>query len=136
MSTDKDAIVNLEHFLTPFSQKIGVFEYTKDSNCVLQCIENVNQQINNEHWNLNNATLFAIDVKALYPSVKLPLLRNALIGSFKKWTDWTDTTITILVGIIMYTLENNRLFGMSSTIYQTKVFPRGQNTVYRWRIYF
>ena len=78
----------LEHLLTPFSKKIGVFEYTKDSNCVLQCIENVNQQINNEHWNLDNATLFTIDVKALYPSVKLPLLempwlvvsRNGQIG--------------------------------------------------------
>jgi hypothetical protein len=76
----------LEHLLTPFSKEIGLFEYTKDSNSVLQCIEKVNQKADREHWNLNKATLFAIDVKALYPSVKLPLLRDALIGSFKKWT--------------------------------------------------
>ena len=100
----------LEHMLTPFSKEIGMFEYTKDTNCVLECIEKVNQQINNEHWNIENATLFTIDVKALYPSVKLPLLRDALVGSFKKWTDWTDTTISILVGIIMYTLENQQVF--------------------------
>ena len=110
MSTDKSAVVVGTYMLTPFSKEIGMFEYTKDTNCVLECIEKVNQQINNEHWNIDNATLFTIDVKALYPSVKLPLLRDALVGSFKKWTDWTDTTISILVGIIMYTLENQQVF--------------------------
>ena len=74
----------LEHFLTPFSQKIGVFEYTKDSNCVLQEIACLNEKIMNEYWDLNKATLFTIDVKALYPSVKLPFLKAALTSSFQK----------------------------------------------------
>ena len=94
----------VEHLLTPFSKEYGVFEYTKDSNCILNEIAFLNETIMNEHWNLNKATLFAVDVKALYPSVKLPLLKIALTSSFQKWTDWNETVITILVKIIMYTL--------------------------------
>ena len=99
----------IEHLLTPFSKEYGVFEYTKDSNCVLEEIESLNEKITNEHWDLNKATLFAVDVKALYPSVNLQFLRTALTSSFKKWTDWNDTIITILVKIIMYTLEHQQI---------------------------
>ena len=97
-----------EHLLTPFSKKYGIFEYTKDSSDVLQNISDLNEQISREHWNLQKATLFTIDVKALYPSVKLNLLKTALTSSFREWTDWDNTTITILVNIIMYTLENQQ----------------------------
>ena len=76
---------------------------------MLQEIENLNEKIRNEHWNIGKATLFMVDVKALYPSVKLPLLKIALISCFKETTDWTDTTITILVNLIMYTLEHQQI---------------------------
>ena len=99
----------LENLLTPFSQQYGIFEYTKDTNTVLQCIQESNEAITNKRWNLQEATLFAIDVKALYPSVKLHHLRRALMESFKEWTDWSDTCTTVLVNIIMYTLENQQI---------------------------
>ena len=99
----------IEHLLTPFSKEYGVFEYTKDSSCVLEEIASLNETVMNEHWDLNKATLFTVDVKALYPSVKLPFLKIALTSSFKKWTDWNDTVITILVKIIMYTLEHQQI---------------------------
>ena len=59
----------LEHFLTPFSREYGIFEYTKDTTTILQCIQNTNKDIDEQHWNLQQAILFSIDVKALYPSV-------------------------------------------------------------------
>ena len=37
----------LEHMLTPLSTEYGVFEYTKDSNSVLQEIETLNEKITN-----------------------------------------------------------------------------------------
>ena len=69
----------------------------------------INSHIEEEHWNLQKAILFSIDVKALYPSVKLHHLKTALTESFKEWTDWSNTDITILVNIIMYTLENQQI---------------------------
>ena len=74
----------VEHLLTPFSKEYGVFEYTKDSNCILKEIAFLNQTVLNEHWDLNKAMIFAVDLKALYPSVKLPLLKVALTSSFQE----------------------------------------------------
>ena len=53
--------------------------------------------------------LFAVDVKALYPSVKLPLLKVALTSSFQGWRDWTETIISIQVNIVMYFLEHQQI---------------------------
>ena len=100
----------LENMLTPFSKEYGAFEYTKDTSTILECIQDTNDKIIQEHWDLNKAILFSIDVKALYPSVKLEYLKKALTESFKEWTDWSHTNITILVNIIMYTLENQQIY--------------------------
>ena len=99
----------LEHMLTPFSKEYGIFEYTKDTNSILQCIEEINSRIEEEDWDLKIATLFSVDVKALYPSVKLHHLKKALLESFEEFTDWSPTCIQILVNIIMYTLENQQI---------------------------
>ena len=53
--------------------------------------------------------MFSVDVKALYPSVKLNHLKKALLESFEEFTDWSPTCIQILVNIIMYTLENQQI---------------------------
>ena len=115
----------LEHLLTPFSREYGMFEYTKDTTAVLESIEEINLKIEEQHWNLNKAILFAIDVKALYPSVKLHHLKKALLESFKKWTDWSETQITILVNIIMYTLENQQIFWNGSYYILNQGIPTG-----------
>ena len=115
----------LEHFLTPFSKSYGIFEYTKDTSTILQCIEDTNKKIEEEQWNLIKATLFSIDVKALYPSVKLTHLKKALTESFQNWTDWSKTSITILVNIIMYTLENQQIRWNGSLYMLNQGIPTG-----------
>ena len=80
----------LEAFLTPLSKKFGVFEYTKDTYSILENIAAINQQAVDNNWNLDRSMLFSIDVKALYPSVKLEHLKTALLYCFKKCTDWSD----------------------------------------------
>ena len=75
----------------------------------MEDIATINQQTVDNNWNLDKSTLFSIDVKALYPSVKLEHLKTALVYCFKKCTDWSDEIISILISIIMYTLENQQI---------------------------
>ena len=88
-------------------------------------MDNINEQINEEHWNLQKAILFSIDVKALYSSVKLVHLEKSLSSSFRKWTDWSDTVIAILVKIIMYTLQNQQIFWNESFHMLNQGIPTG-----------
>ena len=99
----------LEHFLTPLAKQFGLFEYTKDTTSILCNIEKLNDKVNSEHWDLSKMTLFSIDVKALYPSIKFQHLRKALTVCFEKWTNWTQVTIFNLIDIIMYTMENQQI---------------------------
>jgi hypothetical protein len=99
----------LEGFLTPLSKKFGLFEYTKDTSSILENIQSINRDADINKWNLKKSMLFSIDVKALYPSVKLVHLKTALVYCFEKCTDWSQAVITILVEIIMYTLENQQI---------------------------
>ena len=99
----------LEAFLTPLSKEFGVFEYTKDTYSILESIATFNQQTVDNDWNLDESMLFSIDVKALYPSVKLEHLKTALEYCFHQCTDWSDEIISILISIIMYTLENQQI---------------------------
>ena len=99
----------LEHFLTPLAKQFGLFEYTKDTSSILNNIDKLNQTIDKKHWDLSSMTLFSIDVKALYPSVKFNHLKKALVSTFQNWTEWSIGIIPILTKLIMYTLENQQI---------------------------
>ena len=99
----------LEHFLTPLSRHYGEFEYIKDSNDFLIGIENIHCVSKTENWNWDNMTIFTIDVKALYPSIKFEHLRTGLVKCFKTCTDWNDNIIDTLLELIFYTLQNQQI---------------------------
>ena len=94
----------LEHLLTPLSVRYGAFEYLKDSSMLLECLESVK----NRHRSFDDFVLFSVDVKALYPSVRLDLLREALLSCFAYETDWEPAVREILADLILYTLENQQ----------------------------
>ena len=100
----------LEHFLTPLSKKFGHFEYIKDSNDFLLELENVKSLASSENWNWDHYTLFTVDVKALYPSVKFEHLKTALQYCFDTCTDWSDTIKTIVIDLILYTLKYQQVY--------------------------
>ena len=58
--------------------------YVAGTSSVLECIENVNNEMDNQNWNLDGPILFSIYVQAFYPSVKLEHLKKALAESFEK----------------------------------------------------
>ena len=99
----------LEGFLTPLAIHYGSFEYIKDSSDMLYEIECIKTTAMEENWDWENMTLFTIDVKALYPSVKYDFLKTALKHCFQVCTDWNSYNIDILISIIMYTLSNQQV---------------------------
>ena len=100
----------LEHFLTPLSKLYGKFEYIKDTTDFLAEIEKVKIKARSENWDWNYHTLFAVDVKALYPSVKFEHLQKALWHCFDKCTQWSHNVKTLLVDLIIYTLKNQQVY--------------------------
>ena len=61
----------LENFLTPLSKLYGDFEFIKDSTDFLLKLETMKSVAIEECWEMKNMIIFTIDVKALYPSVKI-----------------------------------------------------------------
>jgi len=80
----------LEHLLTPLAKFYGDFEFIKDSNDFLLKLEDVKKIALEEVWEWNNYTLFTVDVKALYPSVKFDNLIIALRHCFNRCTSWSS----------------------------------------------
>ena len=115
----------LENFLTPLSKLYGSFEYTKDSNDLLLDFMRLNDKASVEDWNFSDMVLFGIDVQALYPSVKFRYLKRALFDCFTKCTDWSDSVITTLIDLIMYTLENQQIFWSGKYYMLNKGIPTG-----------
>ena len=72
-------------------------------------IENIKGIAIDEIWDWDNVTLFTIDVKALYPSVKYDLLELSLKKCFEVSTNWNSYNIDMLISIIMYTLSNQQI---------------------------
>ena len=99
----------LEHFLTPLSKNYCSFEYIKDSTDFLIELEDIRRQSTLEKWNWSLLTIFTIDVKALYPSIKFDHLSKALVDCFVVCTDWSDIIIETLVELILYTLQNQQI---------------------------
>ena len=100
----------LESFLTPLSKKFGDFEYIKDSNDFLIDLEKTKSVALTENWNWNHFTLFTVDVKALYPSVKFEYLKPALKYCFDSCTNWNNAVKKSLIDLILYTLENQQVY--------------------------
>ena len=115
----------LEHLLTQLSKLYGSFEYIKDSTDFLVHLENVKTNAVNEEWDWNNMVLFSVDVKALYPSVKFEYLALALKHCFDKYTNWTDAVKTLLIELIMYTLENQQIYWHSKFYTLNQGIPTG-----------
>ena len=115
----------LEAFLSPLSQMYGSFEYTKDSNDILIDFLNINHTAENESWDFSDITLFGIDVQALYPSVKFQYLKLALNDCFDKCTNWSPCVKSILIDLIMYTLENQQIFWNKKYYILDKGIPTG-----------
>ena len=63
----------------------------------------------NENWDWENVTIFTIDVKALYTSIKFEFMKKALLKCFQDCTTWSSDVISILIEIIMYTLNNQQI---------------------------
>ena len=100
----------LEHFLIPLSKHFGNFEYIKDTNDFLINIEKLKERASSENWNWDHYLLFAIDVKALYPSVKFEHLTTALHHCFDTCTQWSHRVKTLLIDLIIYTLKNQQVY--------------------------
>ena len=100
----------LEHFLSPLAISYGKFEYIKDTNDFLMEIEKVKIDAVVENWDWDEFTLFSIDVKSLYPSVKLEYLATALHHCFNKCTEWTQSIKDLLIKLILYTLNNQQIY--------------------------
>ena len=103
------AQVWLESFLSPLARQYGSFEYLKDSNDFLICIDDTKTVAKAQHWAWDNHVLFTIDVKALYPSVKFVHLQKALMHAFTKCTVWPNEIKDTLIDMIIYTLENQQI---------------------------
>ena len=74
----------LENILTPLSKLYGKFEFIQDSNDFLLKLETIKSIAKDEKWNWQTMTLFTIDVKAVYPSVKLDYVKTALKHCFDR----------------------------------------------------
>ena len=114
----------LEAFLTPLSKMYGNFEYTKDSTDILIDFSNLNDVATREAWDFSDIVLFGIDVQALYPSVKFEYLELAIIDCFNKLTD-PVLVKSILVDIIIYTLENQQILWDNKYYMLDKGIPTG-----------
>ena len=79
---------------------------------ILIDFDNLNKVATDEAWHFDDLGLFGIDVKALYPSVKLEL---AICNCFNTLTNWPIEVKSILFDIIIYTLENQQVLGMVLT---------------------
>lgn len=115
----------LEAFLTPLSKLYGKFEYTKDSTDILIDFEKLNMIAANESWDFSDLILFGIDVQALYPSVKFEHLRKALLNCFNECTDWSNEVKSILLDLIIYTLENQQIAWDNKFYMLDKGIPTG-----------
>ena len=96
----------LESFLTPIAKMYGSFEYIKDSTDMLRNIEAIK---NEQNLDWNDTVLYTIDVKSLYPSIKFTHLIESLRDCFTSCTNWTIDQISILIEVILYTLENQQV---------------------------
>ena len=120
----------LEAFLTPLSKNYGAFEFTKDSTDILVDFEKVNETAASENWNFDDILMFGIDVAALYPSVQFEYLKLALNDCFDSCTNWSQHVKSILVELIMYTLENQQLYWNQMYYILNKGIPtRGKHCV-------
>ena len=115
----------LECFLTPLHKVYGKFEYIKDSNDMLIAINEVKTVAVEENWNWNIVTLFTIDVKALYPSIKFEFLKVALMKCFNDCTSWYRNAIDILIDIIIYTLSNQQILWKNEYYILNQGIPTG-----------
>ena len=115
----------LESFLTPLSKLYGMFEYTKDSNDILNDFDKINRVAESDNWNFSDIILFAIDVQALYPSIMFEYLKLALNDCFDRCTQWSQSVKSSLVHLIMYTLENQQLLWNNTYYMLNKGIPTG-----------
>ena len=115
----------LEHFLTPLSKYYGKSEYIKDTNDFLVNIEKVKEQSIVENWNWDHYLLFAVDVKALYPSVKFEHLTTALHHCLDTCTEWSEKIKKLLIELIIYTLQNQQIFWKNEYYMLDQGIPTG-----------
>ena len=115
----------LETFLSPLCKCYGSFEYVKDTNDILLEIENVNELSRVEDWNWEDVLLFTVDVKALYPSINIELLKTALTNCFTAWTNWSTASINTIIEIIIYTLNHQEVFWNNNYYMLNKGVPTG-----------
>ena len=115
----------LECFLTPLAIRYGNFEYIKNSNDMLVKIEEVKSTAVEEMWDWDMITLFTIDVKAFYPSVKFEFLEIVLTNCFQGCTNWNPYNIDILITIIMYTLSNQQISWLNHYYVLNQGIPTG-----------
>ena len=115
----------LENILSPLSKLFGRFEYIKDSTDFLIKFDTLKSRADEESWNFKNMIIFTVDVKALYPSVKIGDVRKSLKYCFDKCTDWEESIKCTLIDLIIYTLENQQIYWQSQYYMLCQGIPTG-----------
>ena len=115
----------LEHLLSPLAISYGKFEYTKGTNNFLMQVERFKMDAAAENWNWDEYTVFSIDVKALYPSVKFEHLTSALYHCFNTCTEWTQSNMDLLIKLILYTLKKQQIFWSGKCYILNQGIPTG-----------
>ena len=115
----------LENILSPLSKLFGKFEYIKDSTDFLIKFDDVKSIAKEESWNWQNMILFTVDVKALYPSVKIKDVEKSLRYCFDKCTNWDETVKCELIDLISYTLKNQQIYWQDQYYMLCQGIPTG-----------
>ena len=115
----------LEKFLNPLSVLYGSFEFLKDSTDFLRHMEDLKKKAAQDCWNWDHYIIFTVDVKALYPSVKFDFLRLSLTAVFNKCTTWSAEVKSLLVELIMFTLENQQVLWNDTYFQLNQGLPTG-----------
>ena len=88
-------------------------------------IETIKETSASENWDWSNVILFTVDVKALYPSICYEFLAKAIKYVFDTCTTWVSEVKTLLIELVMYTLENQQLFWNDMFYILNKGIPTG-----------
>ena len=97
----------LESIFQPISVefcKAEFDEYCRDSKQYLLDVDDWKK--NNTNVDNRNLYIVAADVKSLYPSISRSIVKEALAFALNKFSSHTRHTVTILVDLAMYCLEN------------------------------
>jgi len=118
----------LENLLNPISIEFCQFEineYCRDSKQYLIDLTKWKSQITSK--NIDTLYINTADVKSLYPNISRELVKEATTHTLKRHSCYTDITISIIVDLILYCLNNVVVQHESDFYTQNKGIITGDN---------